>query len=51
MFLRSREHVRQLQNKHKDSIMYKHIKEEHNDEKDLADFEMVMTNPFKTPLS
>ena len=51
LYLRSKDHVRDLRKENKHSVMDKHIKEEHENEKDKVTFKMKKTGNFKTPLS
>ena len=47
---RGEEHLKALKRKDGNSILNKHIQNEHTDEKDKVNFEMHLTGIFKTPL-
>ena len=49
-YQRSREHVKQFEGKQSNSVIYKHISEDHNTEEDEVDFKMKVVCTFKTPL-
>ena len=49
--IRGNEHYKQLQNKSKHSVLYKHIQNEHSHEETLVKFHMFMTRSFKKSLS
>ena len=51
MFLRGSEHLRQLKNKSTNSVLFKHIVNDHPNEQNSAKFRMVKTGSFKKPLS
>ena len=49
MYNRSREHVKDLKNNDKKSAFEKHIIEEHPDEKNEVDFDVILTGTFNKP--
>ena len=51
MKIRGEEHKRGLKNKNKNNVLYKHVLDEHKEEEDLVEFEMVKTGSFKTAVS
>lgn len=48
MHLRGKEHIQQLKNKDKNSVLLKHVEEDDKEDKENVEFEMVMTKSFKT---
>ena len=50
-FIRGKEHKRALENKNKNSILYRHVLDKHENEKDQVDFHMKITGKFTNPLS
>ena len=50
-FIRGKEHKRALENKNTNSILYRPVINEHENEKEYVDFQMKITGKFKNPLS
>ena len=50
-FLRGKEHLRSYKTNNQNSIMRKHIAEDHRNEMDVVNFQMKVRGSFKTPLS
>ena len=51
MNIRGNEHMKQLKNKDKNSVLYKHIQSVHAHEENIVKFQMIKTGSFRKPLS
>ena len=51
LHIRGKEHEAQYRRKDRNSVMNKHVMEDHEDEKDDVKFDMKVTNNFRKPLS
>ena len=50
-FIRGQEHVKQFNKKSENSVMYRHVVEDHKDEEKSVQFSMKIKGRFKTPMN
>ena len=50
-FIRGKEHKRALENRNPNSILYKHVLNDHENEEENVDFQMKITGKFTNPLT
>ena len=50
-YIRGKEHKREYEKKSKNSVLNKHVLSQHENEKDIVDFEMKVVKKFRNPLN
>ena len=50
-YIRGREHQKELENKSKRSVLYKHVLKEHQEEQEAVEFQMKIVKSFHDPLN
>ena len=50
MYMRQKEHAKQYEKKQENSVMYKHVVNDHENEENVVHFKMKLSGVFRTPL-